>query len=347
LKKQGGFFDFKSKTEEIKKLERETEQPNFWQDQERAKEVGQRLEWLRDEDKKWRDFETNLKDLQEIIELAEKEHDQGLFREVKQKINTFEKDFSAEEFKLLFRGKYDQNNAILAVHAGTGGIDAQDWAEMLLRMYLRYTETKKFSVKILEETKGQEAGIKKAVVLIKGPYAYGYLRNEAGVHRLVRKSPFNAKNLRQTSFALVEVLPEISEISEIEIKPEELKTEVFRSSGHGGQSVNTTDSAVRITHLPTGIVVSCQNERSQQQNKQMALKILQSRLHLLRQEQKEEEKRKIRGEYSSAEWGNQIRSYVLDPYQLVKDHRTNFEVKNVDAVLNGEIDKFIEAGLEK
>lgn len=347
MKKQGGFFDFKSKTEEIKKLERETEQPNFWQDQERAKEVGQRLEWLRDEDKKWRDFETNLKDLQEIIELAEKEHDQGLFREVKQKINTFEKDFSAEEFKLLFRGKYDQNNAILAVHAGTGGIDAQDWAEMLLRMYLRYTETKKFSVKILEETKGQEAGIKKAVVLIKGPYAYGYLRNEAGVHRLVRKSPFNAKNLRQTSFALVEVLPEISEISEIEIKPEELKTEVFRSSGHGGQSVNTTDSAVRITHLPTGIVVSCQNERSQQQNKQMALKILQSRLHLLRQEQKEEEKRKIRGEYSSAEWGNQIRSYVLDPYQLVKDHRTNFEVKNVDAVLNGEIDKFIEAGLEK
>jgi len=347
LKKQGGFFDFAKKKKEIEKLEKESEKPDFWNNQKDAKEVSQRLEWLREEVKKWDDYEKELRELSEIAKLIEKEHDQTLYDELRERIKVFDKDFSAEEFKLLFKGGYDQANVILAVHAGIGGVDAQDWAEMLLRMYLRYLEKKKFKVKILEETKGQEAGIKRAVVLAEGPYAYGYLKTEAGVHRLVRKSPFNAKNLRQTSFALVEVLPEIEESKEIEVKPGDLKIDVFRASGHGGQSVNTTDSAVRVRHLPTGIVVTCQNERSQLQNKETALKILKSRLHLIEQEKQEEEKRKLRGEYSSAEWGNQIRSYVLDPYKLVKDHRTNHEVKNIEKVLDGDLDSFIEASLEE
>ncbi|MFC1651854.1 peptide chain release factor 2 [Patescibacteria group bacterium] len=346
MKKQGGFFDFAKKEKQIKELEKETEAPDFWKNQNRAKEISQKLEWLREEIEKWNQYQKELKELNEIAKLIEKEHDQALYNELRDRIKKFNQDFSAEEFKLLFQGEYDQSNAILAVHAGTGGVDAQDWAEMLLRMYLKYMERKGFKVKILEENKGQEAGIKRAVVLAKGPYAYGYLKTEAGVHRLVRKSPFNAKNLRQTSFALVEVLPEIEESKEVEIKPDDLKIDVFRASGHGGQSVNTTDSAVRATHLPTGIVVTCQNERSQLQNKEMALKILRSKLHLLEQEKQEAAKRKIRGEYSSAEWGNQIRSYVLDPYKLVKDHRTNHEVKNVDKVLDGELDSFIETSLE-
>ncbi len=347
MSKHGGIFDLGSIPPEIKKLETEMEQPDFWRDRERATEVSKKVEQLRDELVKWQSFEKELNDLVELHNLLQKEHDHSLQKELITRLNKWEKGFADEEFKLLFKGKYDRSNAILAVHAGTGGIDAQDWAEMLFRMYLRYAEKKGFQLKIIEETKGQEAGIKKAMVLIKGPYAYGYLRTEAGVHRLVRKSPFNAKNLRQTSFALVEVLPEIEKAIEIEIKPEELKIDVFRASGHGGQSVNTTDSAVRITHLPTGIVVTCQNERSQLQNKQMALKIIQGRLHLLEQAKQEEEKQKLRGEYTSAEWGNQIRSYVLDPYQMVKDHRTGFEVKNVAKVLNGELDQFVEYNLEK
>ncbi len=347
MKEHGGIFDLASKPLEIKKLETEMEQPNFWQNRERATEVSREMERLQDELLKWQDFETELNDLIELHNLLKKEHDSSLQRELFVRLNKWEKSFAKEEFKLLFKGKYDRNNAILAIHAGTGGVDAQDWAEILLRMYLRYAEKKGFLVEVIEKIKGQEAGVKKALVLIKGSYAYGYLRTEAGVHRLVRKSPFNAKNLRQTSFALVEVLPEIEEGIEIKIKPDDLKIDVFRASGHGGQSVNTTDSAVRITHLPTGITVSCQNERSQLQNKQMALKILQGRLHLLEQAKKEEEKRRLRGEYTSAEWGNQIRSYILDPYQLVKDHRTGLEIKNIDAVLNGDLDQFIEISLEK
>jgi peptide chain release factor 2 len=249
------------------------------------------------------------------------------------------------EFTTLLNEKHDDRDAIVAIHAGAGGTEAQDWAEMLLRMFLRYAERKNWKTKMLDEHRGAEAGIKSATFSVEGRFAYGHLKCDAGVHRLVRLSPFNADHLRQTSFALVEVLPELGDIEEVKIKQEDLRIDTYLAGGHGGQGVQTTYSAVRVTHLPTGMVVTCQNERSQTQNKETALRILRAKLHARYLAERDAEKKQLRGEFTSAEWGNQIRSYVLHPYKLVKDHRTKFEVQEAEAVLDGNLDPFIEAYL--
>jgi len=283
----------------------------------------------------------------EIARLDEEDKDVNLREETEKKFKELEEKFARMEFQVLFSGKYDEHNAIIAIHAGAGGVEAMDWVEMLLRMYLRFAEKKGFKTRILDESRGAEAGIKSITFEVKGPYAYGHLKSEHGVHRLVRISPFDAEKMRHTSFALVEVLPELEEMEEKEIviRPEDLRIDTFLSSGKGGQGVQTTYSAVRLIHLPTKITVSCQNERSQAQNKATALKILKSKLYKLYEEEKQKEKEELRGEYKSAEWGNQIRSYVLHPYHLVKDLRTGYEIDDPERVLDGELDELVESYL--
>lgn len=276
------------------------------------------------------EFEEDDLDSAEMIE--------GEFKSVKKRLANF-------EMKTFFNGKYDQSDVILEIHSGAGGDDAQDWAEMLLRMYLRFCEKRNWKTKILNKTEGGEAGIKNVVLEISGEMAYGNLKSEKGVHRLVRQSPFNADALRQTSFASVEIWPVLDKNSEIEINSSDLRIDTFRSSGAGGQSVNTTDSAVRITYLPTNTVVTCQDERSQLKNKEAAMKVLKARLYEYFEQQQKAKEQEIKGEYKSAEWGNQIRSYVFHPYKLVKDHRTNFEVSDVEGVMNGDLDEFVESYL--
>lgn len=347
MKNYGGFFDLAALKVQIKALEYEMNQPDFWKNQARAREVSQKLDDLKKEVEGWEKLKKEVQDILEIVELDREEKDVNLRKEAEVKLQELKKRYGHLEFYALLNGVYDRNNAILAIHAGTGGVDAQDWAQMLLRMYLRFCDRKGFKTKIVDQSKGQEAGLKSASVLVEGAWAYGYLKAEGGVHRLVRISPFDAEKMRHTSFALLEVLPDLGTTEKVEIKDEELKIDTFRSSGHGGQSVNTTDSAVRITHLPSGITVTCQNERSQWQNKEYALKILKSRLYQLQEQKRQEKQSELRGELVSAEWGNQIRSYVLHPYKLVKDHRTKYEIKDPQRVLDGEIDDFIEVFLRK
>jgi len=305
-----------------------------------------RLSALKEETGKWENLYKEAQSLDELAHEVERAGETELEQELKKKLEELEKEFRSLEFFILFSEKYSENNAIIAIHAGTGGTEAQDWAAMLLRMYFRFAERHGFESRLIDEHRGNEAGIKSATFEICGRYAYGWLKSEAGVHRLVRISPFDAEKMRHTSFALVEVLPELSEIEEVKIDPKDLRVDTFLSSGHGGQSVQTTYSAVRVVHIPTGISVSCQNERSQQQNKETAMKILRAKLFKIAEEDKQKEKQKLRGEYKSAQWGNQIRSYVLHPYKQVKDHRTGTVSHEPEEVLNGNLDKFIESELQ-
>ncbi len=301
---------------------------------------------LRDTVEQWRGLQRQIEDDLGLLELAMLEGDTALAAQIEESANGLAPRLDELEFQLMLSGNYDRRPAILAIHAGAGGTEAQDWAQMLLRMYLRWAERHGYKTDVLDETPGEEAGIKSVTIEIRGPYAYGYLKGERGVHRLVRLSPFDAAHRRHTSFALVEVMPEPEEAAKIEIRPEDLRVDVFRSSGAGGQNVQKTSTAVRITHLPTGIVVTCQNERSQLQNKETALTILAARLAEIEEQKREAERLSLKGQHVEAGWGNQIRSYVLHPYNLVKDHRTDWETSNSSAVLDGEIDPFMESYLK-
>jgi len=289
----------------------------------------------------WRDLEKKAADLREMTVLAIGEEDYSLEEEIKLEHKKLRSRFEQLESQQLFTGDYDSRNAMLALHAGAGGTESQDWANMLLRMYLRWAERHNYKAEVLDVSPGEEAGIKSAILEIKGDYVYGYLKGEHGVHRLVRLSPFDADHARHTSFVLVEVLPEAEEMVDIKIAPEDLRIDTFRSSGPGGQHMQKTSSAVRITHLPTGLIATCQGQRSQHQNKEAALRVLYSRLLEMERDKKEEERTRLKGERIEAGWGNQIRSYVLHPYKMVKDHRTDYEVHDAEAVLDGELDGFI------
>jgi len=325
----------------INSMEESLQDPQSWNNHEDAAAVSKKIIVLKKRIDSWNLLE---KETEQLLELA-KLQDKSMEKDLKETYDKLENQFNKRQFELKLAGPYDKNSAILSIHAGTGGTDAQDWAEMLMRMYLRYCEQTGYTTDILNYSKGEEAGIKSAVIEVSGQFAYGRLKSEYGVHRLVRQSPFNAKHLRQTSFALIEVLPEAEGPTEIEIDSGDLKIDVFRSSGHGGQSVNTTDSAVRLTHLPTGLVVTCQDEKSQLKNKQKAMKVLKARLLALMIEQHKSKISELKVANLKAEWGSQIRSYVLHPYSLVKDHRTNYETAKVDQVLGGDLEPLIEAYL--
>lgn len=324
-------------------LKKKSEAADFWQNNKQASKVMRELSELGEDIKTWKSLQKEIEDIHELAGIGDKD----LYKDIDNQLKIIEKKYEKLKSELSFSGPYDKYDAIISIHAGAGGTDAQDWAQMLLRLYMRWAEMNKSKVNIIEESPGEEAGIKSVTIEVKGPKAYGKLKGEHGVHRLVRLSPFNANNLRQTSFAKVEVLPEIDEPETIPLDENDLKIDVYRAGGHGGQSVNTTDSAVRVTHLPTKVTVSIQNERSQIQNKDTALTILRSRLAQMQTEQHKETIKELKGPNLSAEWGSQIRNYVLHPYNMVKDLRTGFETSDTESVLDGKINGFIEAYIEQ
>lgn len=336
-------FDIEAKEREIVELEKKSAEPGFWDDSVGAQDVMRRLAGYRKEVKEWRELEKKASDIAELIDLTGE--DIPLQEEIRSEMDALATHLDELEFRLAFTSEYDARNAILAIHAGAGGTESQDWAEMMMRMYIRWAERRGYKAEVLDTSPGDEAGIKSAIISIGGEYAAGYLKSEHGVHRLVRLSPFDADHARHTSFVLVEVMPEAEENTDLSIAPDEIKVDTFRSSGPGGQHMQKTSSAVRVTHIPTGMIVTCQSERSQFMNKEIALKILRSRLLERELEKQEAEKARLKGNRIEAGWGNQIRSYVLHPYKMVKDHRTGYETSNTDAVLDGELDGFINAYL--
>lgn len=345
LTKSGGIFDFDGLVAKVEGIDRKMAEDGFWDKPEEAQELLKQKKSYENRINSYSELELGIKEIPDLLEIAEELEDE---HEASGIVKSWEKLKEAlENLKLttLLNGKYDANDAILSIHAGTGGVDAMDWAEMLERMYLRYCENQGLKTKMLDRQDDTAAGIKSCTIMITGENAYGLLKSETGVHRLVRISPFNSMGKRQTSFASVEVVPDMGDTLEVEVNPEDIKVDTYRSSGAGGQSVNTTDSAVRITHLPTGIVVTCQNERSQLRNKEVAMKILASKLTKIAEEEHKENINELKGDVGMATWGAQIRNYVFQPYTLVKDTRTGAEVTNINQVMDGDIGPFIRAKL--
>lgn len=331
----------------LDKLEAQITEEGFWNDPENAQKIMKEKKSLEDKLAELDRYRSTLEDLELMIDMAEEGEDDALASEAEETFVRLEGDLEQLRLRTLLNGKYDKNNAIISVHAGSGGTDAQDWAEMLFRMYTRWCEKKGYKARLIDMQDDTEGGIKSATLLVEGENAYGYLKNEKGVHRIVRISPFDSSGRRHTSFASLDVIPEIDEDISVEINPEDLRIDTYRSSGAGGQHVNKTDSAIRITHIPTNIVVTCQNERSQHQNRETAMKLLMSKLVELKEQEHKENLDELKGDYSQITWGSQIRSYVFHPYTMVKDHRTGAEVGNVNAVMDGDLDYFINEKLKQ
>ncbi len=341
-----GLFDVVGLTEKLNEFNKTTEEEGFWDDHEKAQKLLKEKKSFESKIDEYEELKREFEDIGILIDLAQEEEDQSMVAEIQKAFEDYKKKYEDLRIKTLLNGEYDSNNAIISIHAGSGGTDAQDWAEMLLRMYTRWSEAKGYRVKILDYQDAAEGGIKSATLLIEGENAYGYLKNEKGVHRVVRISPFDSSGRRHTSFSSLDVIPEMDDNITVNIDQDDLRIDTFRSSGAGGQHVNKTDSAIRITHIPTNIVVSCQNERSQHQNKETAMKVLMAKLMELAKQEHKANLDELKGDYSQITWGSQIRSYVFHPYSLVKDHRTNAEVGNVHAVMNGELDYFINEKLK-